>query len=81
MLQGLTMPPRRILMTIDAVGGVWRYAMDLAAALRSESVETVFAGFGPAPSAHQRAEAEAIGTIGATARMIPVTVTQSRQND
>jgi glycosyltransferase involved in cell wall biosynthesis len=63
MLQGVTMPPRRILMTIDAVGGVWRYAMDLAAALRSESVETVFAGFGPAPSAHQRAEAEAIGTI------------------
>ena len=63
MLRGLTMPPRRILMTIDAVGGVWRYAMDLAAALRSETVETVFAGFGPAPSSYLRAEAETIGTV------------------
>jgi glycosyltransferase involved in cell wall biosynthesis len=63
MLQGLTMPPQRILMTIDAVGGVWRYAMDLAAALCAEGVETIFAGFGPAPSADQRAEVDAIGTI------------------
>jgi glycosyltransferase involved in cell wall biosynthesis len=63
MLQGLTMPPRRILMTIDAVGGVWRYAMDLAAALRTEGVATVFAGLGPAPSADQRLEAMAIGTL------------------
>ncbi|EHK59370.1 glycosyltransferase family 4 protein [Allomesorhizobium alhagi] len=63
MLQGLTMPPRRILMTIDAVGGVWRYAMDLAAALRTEGVETVFAGLGPAPSADQQSEAMAIGTL------------------
>jgi glycosyltransferase involved in cell wall biosynthesis len=57
------MPPRRILMTIDAVGGVWRYAMDLAAALRAEDVETIFVGFGPAPSAGQRREAMAIGTL------------------
>jgi glycosyltransferase involved in cell wall biosynthesis len=63
MLQGLTMPPRRILMTIDAVGGVWRYAMDLAAALRAEGVETVFAGLGPSPSAIQQREAMTIGTL------------------
>lgn len=63
MLQGVTMPPRRILMTIDAVGGVWRYAMDLAAALRAEGVETVFAGLGPAPSAIQQREAMAIGIL------------------
>ena len=50
-------------MTIDAVGGVWRYAMDLAAALRTEGVETVFAGLGPAPSADQQSEAMAIGTL------------------
>ncbi|WP_353643701.1 glycosyltransferase family 4 protein [Mesorhizobium sp. WSM2239] len=63
MLQSVTMPPRRILMTIDAVGGVWRYAMDLAAALLAEDVETIFVGLGPLPSAGQRREAMAIGTL------------------
>jgi glycosyltransferase involved in cell wall biosynthesis len=50
-------------MTIDAVGGVWRYAMDLAATLRAEGVETIFVGLGPGPSVYQRAEADAIGTV------------------
>ncbi|HVG47129.1 MAG TPA: glycosyltransferase family 4 protein [Rubellimicrobium sp.] len=53
----------RLLMTLDAVGGVWRYAMDLAGALRGSGVETVFLGFGPAPSDRQRAEAEALGPL------------------
>ncbi|KXF79130.1 glycosyl transferase [Paramesorhizobium deserti] len=53
----------RILMTVDAVGGVWRYAMDCADALREFSVSTVFAGFGPQPSSQQREEAEAIGEL------------------
>ncbi|WP_206611528.1 glycosyltransferase family 4 protein [Falsirhodobacter deserti] len=51
----------RILMTLDAAGGVWRYAMDLARALHG--VEVVFLGFGPPPSPDRRAEAEAIGTL------------------
>lgn len=55
--------PRRLLMTLDAVGGVWRYAMDLASGLRELGVETVFACLGPAPSAARRAEAEAIGRL------------------
>lgn len=53
----------RILMTLDAVGGVWRYAMDLAAGLSDGGAEIVFAGFGPAPDATQRREAEARGTL------------------
>jgi glycosyltransferase involved in cell wall biosynthesis len=48
-------------MTIDAVGGVWRYAMDLARALKEATVETVFAGLGPPPSTQQMQEATAIG--------------------
>jgi glycosyltransferase involved in cell wall biosynthesis len=52
---------RRILMTVDAVGGVWRYAVDLAADLRAVGVDTVFAGFGPEPTTGQRYEAEAAG--------------------
>ncbi|MGF9694394.1 glycosyltransferase family 4 protein [Rhizobium sp. 0TCS1.26] len=55
--------PRKILMTLDAVGGVWRYAMDLAAGLSAQGSEVVFAGFGPQPSADKRCEAEAIGDL------------------
>ncbi|MCA1408763.1 glycosyltransferase family 4 protein [Ensifer sp. IC3342] len=55
--------PRRIIMSVDAVGGVWRYAMDLADAIRAAGVETLFVGFGPEPPAHQRAEAARIGTL------------------
>lgn len=52
-----------VLMTLDAVGGVWRYAMDLATALKPEGIETAFLGFGPGPSPARRAEAEAIGRV------------------
>jgi glycosyltransferase involved in cell wall biosynthesis len=55
--------PSRILMTVDAVGGVWRYAMGLGAVLKEVGVETIFAGFGPEPSARQQAEAEAVGRL------------------
>jgi len=50
--------PRRVLMTADAVGGVWRYALDLTAALRARGTSTVLAVLGPEPSAAMRREAE-----------------------
>lgn len=53
----------RLLMTVDAIGGVWRYAMDLAAELRDHGVETVFACLGPAPSAQKVEEAEQVGQL------------------
>jgi glycosyltransferase involved in cell wall biosynthesis len=53
----------RILMTIDATGGVWRYAMDLARGLRPHGVETGFLGFGPRPAPHAEAEATALGPL------------------
>ncbi len=47
--------PRRLLMTADAVGGVWPYALDLAAALaRRHDVETTLAVLGPLPDEDQR---------------------------
>jgi glycosyltransferase involved in cell wall biosynthesis len=55
--------PGRILMTLDAVGGIWRYAMNVAAGLRDIGIETVFAGLGPAPSIEQRREAERLGDL------------------
>lgn len=53
----------RVLMTTDAVGGVWRYAMGLAAALRAEGVTIVFAVIGPPPGLAQTREAEQLGTL------------------
>jgi glycosyltransferase involved in cell wall biosynthesis len=41
-------------MTADAVGGVWTYALELAAGLAAEDVEVVLAVLGPPPSAEQR---------------------------
>ncbi|HWX46729.1 MAG TPA: glycosyltransferase family 4 protein [Roseomonas sp.] len=53
-------PPLRLLMTADAVGGVWTYALDLARGLGAQGVEVVLAVLGPAPGARQRAEAAAV---------------------
>lgn len=44
----------RLLMTADAVGGVWQYALDLARGLAAWQVETVLAMIGPALTAGQR---------------------------
>ncbi len=53
--------PRRILMTVDAVGGVWRYALDLAAALAPRPV--LLLGSGPQPSAAARAACATLGNV------------------
>lgn len=50
----------RVLMTADAVGGVWTYAVDLARGLADHGVSTTLAVLGPAPSLDQRATAGAI---------------------
>jgi glycogen(starch) synthase len=43
----------KILMTVDAVGGVWTYAVELCRALAAHDVEVVLACMGPAPDASQ----------------------------
>ena len=53
----------RVLMTLDAVGGVWRHAMELARPLRRLGVSVVFAGLGPRPSPTAMAEAQALGEL------------------
>ncbi|MFN3668966.1 MAG: glycosyltransferase family 4 protein [Brevundimonas sp.] len=52
--------PRHILLTTDAVGGVWTYALDLAAGLLSRGVAVTLAVLGPAPRPGQRRAAERI---------------------
>lgn len=61
MLQETGTAPRRILMTLDAVGGVWRYAIDLCKTL--DTREFVLAGLGPAPSRAQRLEAAQLRNV------------------
>jgi glycosyltransferase involved in cell wall biosynthesis len=54
-------PPRiRLLMTADAVGGVWSYAIDLLQGMAPHGVEATLAVLGPAPTADQRAAAAAV---------------------
>lgn len=55
--------PRRVLMTVDAVGGVWTYALELAAGLAPLGVEVLLASMGPRPSAAQRAAAAALPNV------------------
>jgi len=45
------MIPRRVLMTVDAVGGVWRYAVDLARGLNDAGIACLLVGSGPRPAA------------------------------
>jgi glycosyltransferase involved in cell wall biosynthesis len=52
-----------ILMSVDAVGGVWRYAMELAGALAPGAYRIVFAVLGPRPSARQEVEARQYGEV------------------
>ncbi|MDN2564900.1 glycosyltransferase family 4 protein [Aquibium sp. A9E412] len=55
--------PAHVLMTLDAVGGVWRYALDLGRALQAAGTAVTFAGFGPQPDASKAAEAADAGRL------------------
>ncbi len=55
--------PSKILITADAVGGVWRYSVDLAAGLAHEDVQVLLAVLGPAPSTEQRLEANRLPNV------------------
>lgn len=48
----------RVLITTDAVGGVWQYTAELANALGAEGVECIVAVLGPSPSMDQQAMLE-----------------------
>ena len=53
----------RVLMTADAVGGVWTYATELCRNLASRGIEVTLAVLGPPPSADQRAEIAALPQV------------------
>jgi glycosyltransferase involved in cell wall biosynthesis len=53
----------RLLLTADAVGGVWQYATDLARALAAHGVDVLIALLGPPPSAMQLEAARDLALI------------------
>jgi glycosyltransferase involved in cell wall biosynthesis len=53
----------KLLVTCDAVGGVWTYALELARALEPWGVTTHLAVLGPGPDAHQRRAAHAVRSL------------------
>ena len=55
--------PRRILMTVDAVGGDWNYALGLYAELGTHDIEMLLAVVGPSCLNAQRQEAEVLPNL------------------
>ncbi|MGN6228310.1 MAG: glycosyltransferase family 4 protein [Dyella sp.] len=51
---------QRVLMSTDAVGGVWTYALDMAACLAEHGIDVLLVVLGPAPSVEQRRNAARI---------------------
>ena len=74
-------PVQRLLLTTDAVGGVWRYAIDLASGLAGRGIGTVLAVLGPPASAPQRAEAEAIPNLRLVQTGLPLDWTANTPAD
>jgi hypothetical protein len=55
--------PQRVLITIDAVGGVWRYGVDLAGGLGAAGIACRLAICGPRPDAAQEAECRSLRNV------------------
>ena len=60
-MQRLNPSTIRLLMTGDAVGGVWRYAMAAGGELRRRGAAVALVGMGPRPAAAQEREAREAG--------------------
>jgi glycogen synthase len=59
----LATAPTRVLMTTDAVGGVWRYSLELARGLSGCGTEVVLAIMGPPATPEQLGEAAALDGV------------------
>jgi glycogen synthase len=54
---------KRLLMTTDAVGGVWQYSVDLAGSLATRGTEVLLAVIGPSPSEQQKAQLSGVDGV------------------
>jgi glycogen synthase len=69
--------PRHVLMTTDAVGGVWRHAVDLAAGLSRAMVRVTLVALGPAPARDQSDEVAALPGVDLKVTNLPLDWTAS----
>ncbi len=60
---GRGFPVRRVLMTADAVGGVWQYTADLASGLANRGLSITVAVMGPPPDAARLAAMERVARV------------------
>lgn len=63
---------RRTLLTTDAVGGVWRYSLELARGFAARDVAVTLAVLGPAPDREQLADAASIPGIKVATTGLPL---------
>src|SRR5690554_2972369 len=64
--------PKRVLMTADALGGVWTYSMELCRALGEHDVEVLLATMGAMPSEDQREEAHRLQNVELVSSRFPL---------
>jgi glycosyltransferase involved in cell wall biosynthesis len=64
--------PQRVLMTTDAVGGVWQYSLELARGFDARGIEVVLVVLGPVPSAAQLVEAAAVPGMRLVPTQLPL---------
>ena len=73
--------PRRILMSVDALGGVWTYAQELARGLSQSHVDVMLAVLGPAPSREQLAQARQVPGLEVVETGLPLDWTARREGE
>src|SRR4051794_24730011 len=63
---------KRILLTTDAVGGVWRYSLELANGFAARGAHVLLGVMGPPPTAAQRSDAAAIPGLRLVSTGLPL---------
>lgn len=71
----------RVLLTGDAVGGVWRYSLELARGFARAGVHPVLAVLGPAPTPAQQAEAAEIPDLWVMPTGLPLDWTATGEDE
>jgi len=76
-----TLQPCRVLMSADAVGGVWTYALEVARGLDARGIATHIAILGPAPDAGQMRQARSIPSLTLISTGLPLDWTADAESD